>query len=175
MWKKLANAFLRGYRTWDSISTFPVGYWNEINETGDTSFMFINPNRHGRIQRKWAKRIADDAWKSIQIQIVDKYGFSPDHKDLLEATRKAAILRIRAFTEGKLYLIDQAEIEELKMAKMVKSGNSPNFTLSVAGIEREIGFAIDIWSFPLDKFLQHVKLANARRRHERQNNRKTGS
>ena len=154
--RRLKAVFSRRYKYYTDIETLPCGLWNKVNETGNTT--------HARIEAKY--RGLEDTyrsvnnWRSIQKQIVEKFGWSQEYKERLMRMRKIALLRIEAELTGQSVLHTFADVEQAQIDEELQSAKSFNFEQSIAILERELGFVIDTNTFSTLKYLQHIHLLN---------------
>jgi len=152
--RRLKNLFSRKRLIYKTIDELPCGVWNEVQTSGNTGLLHYDKHV------KQASFKSENAWRSINKELVERFGWTQEYKERLLMLKRIALLRIEAQLTGKRHLNTIANAYQAELDAESNKSKSLNFTQSIAILEKELGFIINVDTFPTSKYLQHIHLLN---------------
>lgn len=146
-----------------SIKTLPTENYRNIIESGDKRYLLVLDS-YDELPTLTAeqKAIINNAWESIEEQIIDISGISAQHQTLLQFQQDIAICRIDILTGGDMSLVTVYNELQRQMMSHIEAMESTDVTFDdqVSILEKHYGFHFDLKTLPLSRWLSRNKILN---------------
>jgi len=153
--KKLGRSSQRK-KTYKSIDDLPQWNWNQIHKTGNLAYLY-KLTSYRNIEEIYSEELKE-LWQGIYDEFLEEFGLSKDYKELLEAKKRIAEMKLKYIqTEDRMFLT-LIDIEEVDFKARFEQTEGVRYETVVMAIEKRQGQPIDPKKLTVYKYNNYIRV-----------------